>query len=367
MIELDCAVVGAGIVGLACGRALAQAGLSVAVFEQYRQIGQGVSSRSSEVIHAGLYYPTGSLKARLCVTGRAALVAYCTARGVPFAQPGKLVVAPTLAELPRLEALAAQARANGVPDIQLIDGAAAHRMEPAIRCVAALHSPHTGIVDSHALMQALADDLEAAGGLLLREAPVTGGRCTTHGAELAVGGREPYSVSARWVINAAGLGAQALAGALEGFPAAAIPPRHLVKGHYFALQGKAPFSHLIYPIPEPGGLGIHLTLDLADSARFGPDVQEVDTEDYAVSAERGAHFVEAIRPYWPDIDATRLAPAYAGIRPKLSAPEAPAADFRLDGPAQHGMPGLIQLFGIESPGLTAALAIADEVRRMVAA
>lgn len=366
MSDIDCAVIGAGVVGLACARALALAGLSVAVFERNRQIGQGISSRSSEVIHAGLYAPSGTLKARLCTAGCDQLYAYCAARGVPHARLGKLIVATAPEDLGKFEALALQGRRNGV-SLEPLDAHAALALEPALRCVAALYSPATGIVDSHALMHALADDAQANGALLLREAPMTGGSCLTHGVELAIGGRAPYTVQARWLVNAAGQGAQQVASSLVGFPGAAIPPLHRVKGHYFALQAAAPFKHLVYPIPEDGGLGIHLTLDLAGRARFGPDVLPVDVEDYEVPAARAEHFLGAIRRYWPDVDAAQLVPDYAGIRPKLTPPKAPAADFRIDGPSEHGRAGILHLFGIESPGLTAALAIADHVARCITA
>ncbi|MCX9157079.1 NAD(P)/FAD-dependent oxidoreductase [Niveibacterium sp. 24ML] len=366
-VSVDCAIVGAGVVGLACAKQLAERGLQVALFEREHHFGQGISSRSSEVIHAGLYYPQGSLKAELCVAGAPALYDYCRARGVAHRQVGKLVVATGPEDLAALERIGAQARANGVRKAKLISGDEARAMEPALHCCAALWSPDTGIVDSHALMQALADDAEAAGAMLVYGANVQRGMLRGHGATLQLGGAEPYTVAADWLINAAGLGAQALAGAIAEFPVSQVPPLHLAKGHYFSLAGHSPFSHLIYPVPEPGGLGTHLTLDLAGSARFGPDVCWVETPDYAVPLERAAAFAASIRRYWPDLPGERLQPAYAGVRPKLGGPTAAAADFRIDGPARHGVAGVIHLFGIESPGLTASLAIAARVSEMVSA
>ncbi|WP_374402281.1 NAD(P)/FAD-dependent oxidoreductase [Niveibacterium sp.] len=366
-VRVDVVVAGAGVVGLACARALAQRGLQVAVFEREHHFGQGISSRSSEVIHAGLYYPSGSSKAALCVEGAHTLYAYCAAQQIPHQRVGKLVVATGPADLPALERIAAQARANGVDSACLISAEAAQAMAPELRCCAALWSPDTGIVDSHALMQALADDAERAGAMLVYGAPVVSGNCTGRGVELLVGGAEPYRVEAAWLVNAAGFGAQALASALQGFPAEAVPPLYFAKGHYFALSGRSPFKHLIYPVPEPGGLGTHLTLDLAGNARFGPDVEWVDAPDYSVPADRAAAFAASIRRYWPGVSAARLQPAYAGVRPKLGGPNAPAYDFRIDGPADHGVAGVIQLFGIESPGLTASLAIASRVAMKIGA
>lgn len=366
-VAVDVVVVGAGVVGLACARALAMRGLQVAVFEREAHFGQGISSRSSEVIHAGLYYPTASLKAELCVAGSRALYDYCARRQVPHQRVGKLVVATAPADLPALEGIASQARANGVEHAQLISGEAAREMAPELRCCAALWSPDTGIIDSHALMQALADDAEQAGAMLLYGAPVLGGTCRSQGLALQIGGTTPYQVETHWLVNAAGFGAQTLASALQGFPADQVPPLHFAKGHYFALSGRSPFKHLIYPVPEPGGLGTHLTLDLTGNARFGPDVAWVDAPDYAVPPERAGAFAESIRRYWPGVAVERLQPAYAGVRPKLGGPAAAASDFRIDGPAEHGITGVVQLFGIESPGLTASLAIAARVSDLIAA
>ncbi|WP_374510921.1 NAD(P)/FAD-dependent oxidoreductase [Niveibacterium sp.] len=366
-VRVDVVVAGAGVVGLACARALAQRGLQVAVFEREHHFGQGISSRSSEVIHAGLYYPAGSLKAELCVAGARALYDYCAARQLPHQRVGKLVVATEPADLPALERIAAQARANGVHNARLISADTTRSMAPELHCCAALWSPDTGIIDSHALMQALADDAEQAGAMLVYGAPVVSGQCGGRGIEVLVGGTTPYRVEAAWLLNAAGFGAQALASALLGFPAEAVPPLHFAKGHYFSLSGRSPFKHLIYPVPEPGGLGTHLTLDLAGNARFGPDVEWVDAPDYSVPADRAAAFAASIRRYWPGLSAARLQPAYAGVRPKLGGPNAPVYDFRIDGPAEHGVAGVIQLFGIESPGLTASLAIADRVAMKIGA
>ncbi|MBX3599145.1 MAG: NAD(P)/FAD-dependent oxidoreductase [Rubrivivax sp.] len=377
MDRIDVLVIGAGVVGLAVARALARQGREVWIAEREGGIGAGVSSRNSEVVHAGLYYPAGSLKARLCVRGKQLLYAYCAERGVPARRCGKLVVAVTAAELPRLRALQAQALANGVADLQWLDGDAARALEPALRCEAALWSPSSGIVDSHALMLALLGDAEASGATLALHSrfagatPVAGGWRVRVVAEGGAGDAAEFET--RCIVNAAGLGAQAVAAAMDGFPADAVPRRHLAKGHYFSLAGRAPFSRLIYPLPTDGGLGVHLTLDLGGQAKFGPDVQwlaagdEVDDRllDYRVDEQRAAAFADAVRTWWPALPADALQPAYAGIRPKLSGPGAAAADFHIAGPAQHGCAGVVHLFGIESPGLTSALAIAETVSALV--
>ena len=373
MDRVDCAVVGAGVVGLAVARALALAGHEVVLIEQATAIGTGVSSRNSEVIHAGLYYATGSLRARLCVRGRELLYRYCEERGVAHRRCGKLVVATAAAEVPQLHRIAAQATANGLGGADALvwlTSAQAQAMEPALHCVAALWSPATGIVDSHGLMLALLGDAERAGAVLALASPWAAAR--RHGATwvLRSAGSEPFEMAARWVVNCAGLQAQAVAASMHGFPAAAIPPLHLAKGHYFSLAARSPFSHLIYPTPVDGGLGVHLTLDLAGQAKFGPDVQwladaEPATLDYGVDPRRAAAFEAAVRRYWPGLPAGALQPAYTGVRPKLSGPGAPTVDFRIDGPAQHGQAGVVQLFGIESPGLTASLAIAEQVAAVV--
>ena len=362
--DVECVVVGAGVVGLAIARALAQSGREVLVLDGAPGIGQGTSSRNSEVVHAGIYYTPGSLKARLCVQGREQLYAFCQERGVAHAMLGKLIVAAEPAELPALDQIAATAAANGVPLIRLT-AAEARAMEPALRVAGALHSPRTGIVDSHALMLAMEGELTTAGGSVVCRAPVQGGTVqggtVGEGFTLNVGGAEPMQLSCRILINAAGLHAPALAQAL-GLHA---PPAFLAKGSYYSLQGRAPFQRLVYPVPEPGGLGVHLTLDLAMQARFGPDVQWVDHEDYDVDPRRADGFYAAIRRYWPDLPDGALVPGYAGIRPKITGPGEANADFRIDGPAEHGRRNLVQLFGIESPGLTASLAIGDHVAGLV--
>ena len=354
----DVLVVGAGVVGLAIARRLALDGAVVAVAEAADAPGTGISSRSSEVVHAGLYYPTGSLKARLCVAGRRALYPYCEARGVPYRRCGKLVVAVGATEVPALEALHEQARTNGVADVRWLDAHAARGLEPGVRCEAALWSPSTGIVDSHGLVRALASDLRTLGGALALRSPVGGARRRGRRWVAQVAGA-PFECST--LIGSAGLGAWDLARTIDGMPAGAIPPRHLAKGTYFGLSGPAPFGHLVYPLPIVGGLGIHATLDLGGRVRFGPDVQWVEAEDYAPDPARAAAFYDAVRRYWPALPDGALVPDYAGIRPKLHGPGDARPDFRIDGPEVHGMEGLVCLFGIESPGLTAALAIAEEV------
>jgi len=357
---LDCIVVGAGVVGLAVARALAVAGREVLILESADAVGTATSSRNSEVIHAGLYYAPDSLKARFCVPGRRALYAYCEARGVPHRRSGKLVVAASADETARLESIAQRARANGVDDLELVSATAAKAMEPALDCLAALHSPSTGIVDSHALMQAYLADAEEAGATLALRSPVTGGRAGSPHVTLRVGGAEPMEIGCRLLVNCAGLHALDLARSIEGFPAANLPEVRFAKGNYFVLSGHAPFSRLVYPVPIPGGLGVHLTLDLAGAARFGPDVEWVETIDYAVDPHRADGFYAVIRRYWPALADGALLPGYSGIRAKASRGGADS-DFIIEGPSAHGVPGIINLFGIESPGLTSSLAIADHV------
>jgi L-2-hydroxyglutarate oxidase LhgO len=357
----DVAVVGAGVVGLAIARALAQAGREVFVLERERAIGVHTSSRNSEVIHAGIYYQPGSLKARLCVQGRRALYAYCQERAVPHARIGKVIVATAEEEIGALEKILALARASGVEDLEWLSAEELHRLEPEVRGVRGLLSPSTGIVDSHALMGSLLEEARRAGARLVLGTPVLGGRVEDHGVELALGGDEPSRVRFTSVVNSAGLWAPELARRLEGFPADAIPPQRYAKAHYFVLSGRSPFRHLVYPVPVPGGLGTHVTLDLAGQARFGPDVQWVEAVDYGFDESRDASFYASIRRYWPALADGALQPGYTGIRPKVSGPGEPAADFLVHGPEVHGVPGLVQLYGIESPGLTAALALADEV------
>ncbi len=357
MIErVDSVVLGAGVVGLAVARALALAGREVLVLESEGGIGTVTSSRNSEVIHGGIYYPTGSLKAKLCVAGRIALYEYCAAHGVAARKIGKLIVASDPAETVKLEGIQAQAAANGVA-LTLLSGDAARAMEPALRVDSALHSPETGIVDSHALMLAYQGDLESAGSMVAFHAPVLSGAVLPDGMRLEVGGEQPMQLECRVLVNAIGLRAPDLARRIVGIPSQTIPQSYLCKGNYYGLAGRAPFRHLIYPVPEPGGLGVHLTLDLGGQARFGPDVEWVEREEYDVDPGRAAGFYAAIRRYWPGLPEGALVPGYAGIRPKISGPREPAADFAVLGPAVHGVPGLVNLFGIESPGLTASLAI----------
>ena len=362
--QVDCVVIGAGVVGLAVARALALQGREVLVLEAAEAIGTGASSRNSEVIHAGLYYPSGSLKARLCVQGRDLLYAYCAERGVPHQRCGKLLVATSEAQHSALQAIAEHARGNGVDDLQWRSAAAAQALEPALVCTAALLSPSTGIVDSHALMLSLQGDLENAGGMVALHSPLALAQCALDAIDLTM--QDGTQLRAKTVINAAGLHAVVLARRFAGVDARHVPTAYYAKGSYFSLTGKAPFSHLIYPVPEAGGLGVHLTLDLAGQARFGPDVQWVDDPaDMQVDAARGAAFYGAVRRYWPGLRDGALQPGYAGMRAKIHAPQAPAADFVIQGEAVHGVPGLVQLFGIESPGLTSALAIGEYVAALL--
>ena len=361
MERLDCVVIGAGVIGLAVARALALAGREVLVLEAAGAIGTGISSRSSEVIHAGIYYPPGSLMARLSVAGRRALTRFCDEHGVAWARPGKLIVATDAAEAQLLGAIATRAQANGVEGLRLLSAADVRAEEPELACHGALLSPVTGIIDSAGYMLALRGAAEAAGAFFAFHAPVEGGQVRADGVELSVGGEAPMRLAARLVVNAAGLGAVPLARRIGGLDPALIPPLYLAKGSYFALSGRAPFRRLIYPVPVPGGLGVHLTLDLGGAARFGPDVEWVEAEDYVVDPARGARFAAAVRRYWPGLDAAALVPAYAGIRPKIVPQGAPAQDF-----LPVAVPGLVNLFGIESPGLTASLALADLVRDQAA-
>lgn len=365
MDRIECAVVGAGVVGLAVVRELALAGHQVLVLESEGAIGTGTSSRNSEVIHAGIYYPPDSLKARLCVAGRRALYDYCAARGVAHRKLGKFIVGTEPQHVTRLDALLANARANGVEGIDWIDVALASAAEPALRCTSALHSRETGIVDSHGLMLALQGDLESAGGLVALNAPLQSATRRGDGWVLATGGAAPFVLGCDWLINCAGLHAQQVAATIEPLDGRHIPPRHLARGCYFTLAGRAPFARLIYPVPADGGLGVHLTLDLGGQARFGPDVEWIDTIDYRLDARRAEAFYSEIRAYWPGCPDHALRPAYAGIRPKLSGPGEPARDFMIDDARTHGVPRLINLFGIESPGLTASLAIGEEVTARV--
>ena len=365
MDRVDCVVIGAGLLGLAVARALALAGREVVILEAEDAIGTHTSSRNSEVIHAGIYYPQGSLKARACVAGRERLYAYCAERGVPHRRCGKLIVAADAAQLDELEAIRRKAHANGVADVARISREEVRALEPDLACVAALHSPSTGIVDSHALMLAYLGDAENAGAMLALKSPLQAARVTPQGIELQVAGAEP--LLARGVVNSAGLRAPSLARRMEGYPAAAAPRELYAKGNYYTLARRAPFTHLVYPVPEPGGLGVHVTLDLGGRARFGPDVEWVDSIDYRVDPARAGRFYAAIRRYWPGLPDDALEPGYAGIRPKISGPGEPAADFVVQGPREHGVPGLVHLYGIESPGLTASLALADHAAAQLSA
>jgi len=371
MDRVDAVVIGAGVVGLAVARALALRRLETVVLEAETAIGTGTSSRNSEVIHAGLYYPQGSWKARLCVQGRQMLYRYAEERGIAYRRCGKLVVATSKAQLPALRQVIEAAGRNGVTDLQWLEADAAHALEPALSCVAAVLSPSTGIIDSHGYMLALQGDLEAAGGMIAFASPVERVRCGADGHVVEVGGEGAGELQARVVVNAAGLWAPALAGRLDGLAAPHVPRAYFAKGNYYALAGRAPFSRLIYPVPEAAGLGVHLTLDLGGQARFGPDVEWIEPDaqgrlDYRVDPRRAERFYAEIRRYWPALPDEALQPAYSGVRPKIQAPGEPARDFVLQGPAEHGVAGLVNLFGIESPGLTAALALGEAVAGMVA-
>jgi len=364
--DFDACIVGAGAVGLACCYALARpnslAASSVVVIEKESRIGAGVSSRNSEVIHAGLHYATNSLKARFCVEGRRELYAFLATHQVAFDQCGKLIVATEESEIPALKRLMAQGQANGVEGVTWLDAAATLALEPNLRAVAALHSTESGVFDAHGYMNALAGEIESHGGAVVLNAPFLGATPIAGGISIRVGGEDPTTISARTLIIAAGLGAQASAALVEGFPAANIPALHFGKGSYFTLSGRAPFSRLIYPPPIPGALGTHYRRDLGGQARFGPDLEFVDAEDYRVDPARAAGFEAYVRRFWPGLPAGALAPDYAGIRPKLHGPGQPQGDFVID----EGMENVIALFGIESPGLTSSLAIGEEVARRVA-
>lgn len=363
MENIDSLVIGAGVIGLAVARALAAQGREVLIVETESAFGTGISARNSEVIHAGIYYPEGSLKAGLCVAGRAMLYAYCAERGIPHRRCGKLIVAANDQQRAQLGRIAAGARVNGVDDLRLLSRDEARALEPELECTAALLSPSTGIIDSHALMLSLLGDAERGGAVLAVNSPVLGGEITQAGIILDIGDGSGQTTRfcARTVVNCAGLGAQGIGLRLRGLPPDSVPPLHYAKGNYYSLAGRAPFSRLIYPVPEAAGLGVHLTLDLGGQARFGPDVEWVERIDYAVAPERADAFYAEVRRYWPGLADGALLPAYAGIRPKPHAPGEPARDFLVSTPAAHGVRGLVCLYGIESPGLTASLALADHV------
>jgi len=365
--EVECIVVGAGVIGLAVARALALAGHEVIVLDAASGIGTETSSRNSEVIHAGIYYPANSLMAQFCVAGRRMLYAYCRDKGVPHRNCGKLIVATDAEEDAMLSGIQRRAEANGVEGMRVLTAAEAIAMEPNLRCTSALHSPSTGIIDSHAYMLALQGDAENAGVVCVFLSPVTGAQVVQGGFDVAVGGSEPMHLRCRLLVNSAGLHAPFLASNIEGMPRDHVPAAFYAKGNYFTLSGRSPFSRLIYPVPVPGGLGVHLTIDLGNQARFGPDVQWIDDIDYTVDPTRADSFYAAVRKYWPALQDGALQPGYSGIRPKIVPRGAPAQDFVVQGPQQHGVSGLINLFGIESPGLTASLALAQHVVEVAAA
>lgn len=364
MDKVECVVIGAGVIGLAVARALAQAGREVIILEREDHFGSGISSRNSEVIHAGIYYPANSLKARFCVGGRDRLYEYCASHGVTHKRCGKLIVATDDKQVEELGRIAAAAARNGVSDIERLTGEEARALEPELQCVAALLSPSTGIIDAHGLMLSLLGDAQANGAMIAYGSPVSSMRIEDDGIVIRIG--EEDTLKARVVVNAGGLDAAPLTHRIEGFNPAFARPSYYAKGNYFTLTGRSPFARLVYPAPEPGGLGVHLTLDLAGQARFGPDVEWIDQPNYNVGPARADKFYAVIRTYWPGLRDGALAPAYAGVRPKLTPPGAPAADFQIEGPREHGARGLINLLGIESPGLTSSLAIAEHVAAMAA-
>ncbi|MGX8012998.1 NAD(P)/FAD-dependent oxidoreductase [Mesorhizobium sp. ORM8.1] len=369
MVQVDCIVAGAGVIGLAIARGLAARGFETLIVEAADAIGTETSSRNSEVIHAGIYYPQGSLKARLCVAGRDMLYRYCADHAIPHRRSGKLIVATDTAQEPRLGSIQTNAVACGVEDLRFLSAKEALELEPALHCTAALLSPSTGIIDSHALMLALLGDAEAGGAVLSLNTRIVSGRVETGRIVLQTvdtTSGEQFEIAAAHLVNAAGLGAVALADSLEGFDRQFLPRLHYAKGNYFSMAGRAPFSRLVYPVPEPGGLGVHLTLDLGGAARFGPDVEWTDTLDYRVDPARAERFYGAIRKYWPELGDGALQPAYSGIRPKLSGQGEGNSDFVIQGPATHGTKSLVNLFGIESPGLTSSLAIAEQVTQIIA-
>ena len=358
--KIGAVVIGAGVIGLACARELSMRGIDTLIIDRHDGIGQEISSRNSEVIHAGLYYPPGSLKARLCVQGNRALYDYCARRGIAYKRCGKLIVSTAPDQESELARLLEQAKNNQVDDVRIFTAAEAIALEPKLYCTAALLSPSTGIVDSHALMLSLLGDAEHHGATLALQSEFISGEVTSGGVILQIiSGGEEISIKAEIVINAAGLSAPAVASSITGMAAQYIPTAYYAKGSYFSLSGKSPFSRLIYPIPEPGGLGVHLTLDLCGQARFGPDVEWVDSIDYSINSERADGFYTEVRKYWRGLTDDTLEPAYCGIRPKITAPGKDSADFLIQGPDTHGISGLVNLFGIESPGLTSCLAIAE--------
>jgi L-2-hydroxyglutarate oxidase LhgO len=366
VLETECIVIGAGVVGLAVARELALAGREVILLEKENIIGSGTSSRNSEVIHAGIYYPAGSLKAKFCVEGNKRLYAYCKERHVPHRNIGKVIVATADEQLAKLKDIDGKARANGVTDLRFLDKAEINSMEPEVTAVGALFSPSTGIIDSHKYMETLLGDFENAGGSIVYEAPVEGGSASDHAITLQVGGKDPCTIRARYLVNSAGLYAIRFMQMLKGFPEQHIPQQFFAKGNYFTLSCKSPFRFLVYPVPVAAGLGTHATLDMAGQCRFGPDVEWVDDpEQLAVDPARAQSFYEAIRTYWPSLPEGALQPGYAGMRPKLQTPSGAAVDFVLQGPQTHGIKGLVNLMGIESPGLTSSLPIAEATKNLL--
>ena len=365
MEQIDCLVIGAGVVGLAVARRLSMAGLETIIVEKESLIGSETSARNSEVIHAGIYYPTGSLKARYCVEGKKFLYRYCEEKGVPHKNCGKLIVATDEDQNQRLSAIQQKAAENGVPDLELWPAERAMELEPSLYCTAALWSPSTGIIDSHGLMLAYQGDAEDHGAFLALNTPVENARATAEGIVIETGGEAPMEVMAKIVINSAGLHAPDFARKIQGIDQSALPKAYYCKGNYYTLPGKSPFTRPIYPMPGKDGLGVHVTVDLGGQCKFGPDTEWVGGIDYEVDARRADVFYDAVRRYWPGLEDGSLERGYAGIRPKISGPEDPAADFVIQGPATHGVNGLVNLFGIESPGLTSSAAIADAVARLL--
>jgi L-2-hydroxyglutarate oxidase LhgO len=365
METIDCVVIGAGVVGLAIARRLALAGREVVVLEAERSIGNHTSSRNSEVIHAGIYYPSGSLRARMCLAGKKALYRYCPSRGVEHKRITKIIVATADDEIPTLRKYKEQAERNGVDDLVWLEREQVNAMEPNVVAVAGMLSPSTGIIDSHGLMLAYQGDAESAGAAVVFESPVLGGAVTGDGIAIEVGGKEPMQIRARTVVNAAGLTAPSVSHTIQGIPSATIPPQHLCKGHYYTLAGKSPFNRLIYPVGSGLWHGVHVTLDLGGQVKFGPDLMWLDSIDYSFDESREAAFYQAIRHYYPALADGDLVPGYTGIRPKITAQGEPAADFMIQGPAVHGIAGLVNLYGIESPGLTSSLAIGDHVASLL--
>lgn len=366
MERVDCVVAGAGVVGLAVARALALAGKEVIVLESQPMIGSEVSSRNSGVIHAGIYYPKDSVKADVCVAGKHLLYGFCADHGVDHARIGKLIVATEEGQLPGLDELKAKAADNGVADLEHLSPAQARELEPEVTCLGALFSPSTGIIDVHEYMLALQGEAEANGAYVALNSPCLGGRIEDDGVLLNVGGDEAFEIKCERFVNSAALGAQPLARSIAGFPAEYVPPLHYAKGNYFSLTGKNPFKHLVYPMPSGTWLGVHVTVDLGRRCRFGPDFHWLSELDYDVDPGEADNFYASIRRYYPALADDALQPDYSGIRPKVTGPGETPLDFIIQGPREHGVPGIVNLFGIESPGLTSSLAIAGKVANLLA-